>query len=142
MIINNIINMLKCCYLPIIKILKYSGAVFLTFTNAFSLFQTFNHLWDILDVNGDGFLDYGEFSRGFIGEMNELRKSLVRKVSLYGEKVNVHTGIFWLFMQQEDCLTRKDVCMGGYHFTFAFIWEKAGDSINISLLCSHFKQRT
>ena len=142
MIINNIINMLKCCYLPIIKILKYSGAVFLTFTNAFSLSQTFNHLWDILDVNGDGFLDYGEFSRGFIGEMNELRKSLVRKVSLYGEKVNVHTGIFWLFMQQEDCLTRKDVCMGGYHFTFAFIWEKAGDSINISLLCSHFKQRT
>ena len=99
-------------------------------------------MWDILDVNGDGFLDYGEFSRGFIGEMNELRKSLGRKVSLYGEKVNVHTGIFWLFMQQEDCLTRKDVCMGGYHFTFAFIWEKAGDSINISLLCSHFKQRT
>ncbi|CAH3189991.1 unnamed protein product [Porites evermanni] len=42
--------------------------------------ETFNHLWDILDVNGDGFLDYGEFSRGFIGEMNELRKSLVRKV--------------------------------------------------------------
>ena len=33
-------------------------------------------------MNGDGFLDYGEFSRGFIGEMNEFRKSLVRKVSL------------------------------------------------------------
>ena len=73
-------------------------------------------MWDILDVNGDGFLDYGEFSRGFIGEMNELRKSLVRKVSLYGEKVKyVHTGIFWLFMQQEDCLTRKDVCILRLH---------------------------
>ena len=34
-----------------------------------------------MDVNRDGFLDYGEFSRGFIGEMNELRKSSVRKVS-------------------------------------------------------------
>ena len=32
-------------------------------------------------MNRDGFLDYGEFSRGFIGEMNELRKSSVRKVS-------------------------------------------------------------
>lgn len=43
--------------------------------------QAFNHLWNVLDVNQDGFLDYGEFSRGFIGEMNELRKSSVRKVS-------------------------------------------------------------
>ena len=45
-------------------------------------FQAFDHLWSVLDVNGDGSLDYGEFSRGFIGEMNELRKSLVRKVSV------------------------------------------------------------
>lgn len=42
--------------------------------------QTFNRLWNVLDINQDGFLDYGEFSRGFIGEMNELRKSSVRKV--------------------------------------------------------------
>lgn len=42
--------------------------------------EGFNHLWNMLDVNGDGALDYGEFSRGFIGEMNESRKSLVRKV--------------------------------------------------------------
>ncbi|KAL9985116.1 hypothetical protein ACROYT_G007483 [Oculina patagonica] len=42
--------------------------------------EAFTHLWNVLDVNGDGFLDYGEFSRGFIGEMNELRKSSVRKV--------------------------------------------------------------
>lgn len=68
--------------------------------HAFSLFQTFNHLWDILDVNGDGFLDYGEFSRGFIGEMNELRKSLVRKVSVYGEKFNVHTAKVLLAFHQ------------------------------------------
>jgi hypothetical protein len=31
-------------------------------------------------VNGDGALDYGEFVRGFIGEMNESRKAYVRKV--------------------------------------------------------------
>lgn len=42
--------------------------------------EAFDHLWSLLDVNGDGFLDYGEFSRGFIGEMSELRKLLVRKV--------------------------------------------------------------
>ncbi|XP_068744753.1 calcyphosin-2-like isoform X1 [Montipora capricornis] len=42
--------------------------------------EVFDDLWDALDVNADGFLDYGEFSRGFIGEMSELRKSLVRKV--------------------------------------------------------------
>jgi len=42
--------------------------------------EAFSHLWNVLDVNRDGFLDYGEFSRGFIGEMNELRKSSVRKV--------------------------------------------------------------
>lgn len=35
-----------------------------------------------MDVNGDGFLDYGEFSRGFIGEMSELRKLFVRKASV------------------------------------------------------------
>lgn len=49
------------------------------------LSQAFEHLWNVLDVNGDGFLDYGEFSRGFIGEMNELRKSSVRKVSAQKE---------------------------------------------------------
>ncbi|XP_015764532.1 PREDICTED: calcyphosin-2-like [Acropora digitifera] len=42
--------------------------------------EVLEDLWNVLDVNGDGFLDYGEFSRGFIGEMNEFRKSLVRKV--------------------------------------------------------------
>lgn len=115
MININIINMLTCCHRPIIKIPTYSGAVFLTFTHAFSLFQTFNHLWDILDANGDGFLDYGEFSRGFIGEMNELRKSLVRKVSVYGEKLfNVHTAIFWLFTRHPTGrLPSKKECLHG-----------------------------
>ncbi|XP_074640021.1 calcyphosin-2-like isoform X2 [Tubulanus polymorphus] len=41
--------------------------------------EDFTRLWKILDLNGDGFLDYGEFMRGVIGEMNEYRKSFVRK---------------------------------------------------------------
>ncbi|KAJ8249839.1 hypothetical protein COCON_G00230550 [Conger conger] len=36
-------------------------------------------VWRILDQNGDGQVDYGEFIRGVIGEMNESRKSFVRK---------------------------------------------------------------
>ena len=36
-------------------------------------------MWDALDVNKDGVLDYGEFIRGFFGEMNEERKNWVRK---------------------------------------------------------------
>ncbi|KAJ8373539.1 hypothetical protein SKAU_G00041190 [Synaphobranchus kaupii] len=35
--------------------------------------------WRILDQNGDGQVDYGEFFRGVMGEMNEFRKSFVRK---------------------------------------------------------------
>lgn len=33
-----------------------------------------------MDENHDGALDYGEFTRNFIGEMNEKRKALVLKV--------------------------------------------------------------
>lgn len=32
-----------------------------------------------MDSNSDGGLDYGEFVRGFFGEMNEIRKDWVRK---------------------------------------------------------------
>ncbi|XP_077998416.1 calcyphosin-2-like [Glandiceps talaboti] len=42
--------------------------------------EKFQSLWTVLDQNGDGCIDYGEFVRGFIGEMTEWRKSLVRKV--------------------------------------------------------------
>ena len=42
--------------------------------------QDFDGIWQIIDVNGDGQIDYGEFVRGILGEMNEYRKSLVRKV--------------------------------------------------------------
>ncbi|KAK3730267.1 hypothetical protein QZH41_016445, partial [Actinostola sp. cb2023] len=42
--------------------------------------QVLEDLWKLLDVNRDGALDYGEFVRGFIGEMNESRKAYVRKV--------------------------------------------------------------
>ena len=51
-------------------------------TAVFLLFQAFEELWRLLDVNRDGALDYGEFVRGFIGEMNESRKAYVRKVFL------------------------------------------------------------
>ena len=36
-------------------------------------------VWNIVDSNKDGVLDYGEFLRGFIGEMSEQRKVWVRK---------------------------------------------------------------
>ena len=36
-------------------------------------------MWELLDRNNDGVLDYGEFVRGFFGEMNETRKHYVRK---------------------------------------------------------------
>lgn len=39
-------------------------------------------MWGIVDENGDGVLDYGEFTRSFIGSMSEFRKHFVRKVKL------------------------------------------------------------
>uniref|UniRef100_A0A2K5NZY7 Calcyphosine 2 n=1 Tax=Cercocebus atys TaxID=9531 RepID=A0A2K5NZY7_CERAT len=41
--------------------------------------KDFESAWLILDDNGNGKADYGEFKRGIIGEMNEYRKSYVRK---------------------------------------------------------------
>lgn len=43
-------------------------------------FQKSDDLWDYLDKNGTSFLEYDEFLRGFLGEMSERRKLLVRKV--------------------------------------------------------------
>lgn len=37
-------------------------------------------MWTVVDQNGDGVLDYGEFIRSFIGTMSEFRKQFVRKV--------------------------------------------------------------
>lgn len=42
--------------------------------------DSFEAMWNIVDENHDGVLDYSEFTRNFIGEMNELRKALVLKV--------------------------------------------------------------
>uniref|UniRef100_A0A8C3W7H1 Calcyphosine 2 n=1 Tax=Catagonus wagneri TaxID=51154 RepID=A0A8C3W7H1_9CETA len=39
----------------------------------------FESLWLILNGNGNGRVDYGEFKRAVVGEMNEYRKSFVRK---------------------------------------------------------------
>lgn len=39
----------------------------------------FETVWNIVDANHDGVLDYSEFTRNFIGEMNEQRKALVLK---------------------------------------------------------------
>ena len=52
------------------------------FYSDFYLLQNFEYIWERVDADGDGKLDYGEFVRGFLGEMNEGRKSVVRKVNL------------------------------------------------------------
>ena len=44
--------------------------------------QHLDDIWELLDVDGSGYLDYGEFMRGVIGEMSESRKALVRKVKI------------------------------------------------------------
>ncbi|XP_015980932.2 calcyphosin-2 isoform X3 [Rousettus aegyptiacus] len=41
--------------------------------------KDFESSWLILNDNGNGKVDYGEFKRAIIGEMNEYRKSFVRK---------------------------------------------------------------
>ncbi|XP_045144729.1 calcyphosin-2 [Echinops telfairi] len=41
--------------------------------------KDFESLWLILNANGSDKMDYGEFKRAIIGEMNEYRKSFVRK---------------------------------------------------------------
>ncbi|XP_072002848.1 calcyphosin-2 isoform X2 [Engystomops pustulosus] len=41
--------------------------------------KIFESLWLILDENNEGRVDYGTFLRALIGEMNEYRKSFVRK---------------------------------------------------------------
>ncbi|XP_045444224.1 calcyphosin-2 isoform X2 [Pipistrellus kuhlii] len=41
--------------------------------------KDFESSWLILNDNGNGKVDYGEFRRAIIGEMNEYRKSFVRK---------------------------------------------------------------
>ncbi|XP_035874559.1 calcyphosin-2 isoform X2 [Phyllostomus discolor] len=41
--------------------------------------KDFESLWLILNDSGNGRVDYGEFKRATIGEMNEYRKSFVRK---------------------------------------------------------------
>ncbi|XP_036376393.1 calcyphosin-2 [Megalops cyprinoides] len=41
--------------------------------------KDFDAVWRILDQHGGGRVDYGEFIRAVIGEMNEFRKSFVRK---------------------------------------------------------------
>lgn len=53
-------------------------------------------MWAVVDQNGDGVLDYGEFIRSFIGTMSELRKNFVRKVSLgiEYERTGLHTPYF------------------------------------------------
>lgn len=38
----------------------------------------------MIDANADGTVDYGEFTRAFIGRMNEARKQYVRKVRTTG----------------------------------------------------------
>jgi len=47
------------------------------------IFQKADDLWDLLDVEGTSFMAYDDFMRYYLGEMNEYRKFLVIKVSLF-----------------------------------------------------------
>nr|XP_002126284.1 calcyphosin-2 [Ciona intestinalis] len=65
--------------------------------------QDFQAVWRVVDENNDGAIDYGEFMRSFIGEMNETRNSIVRKVF---KKIDPHkTGYVKLLdMQKLYCV--------------------------------------
>ncbi|XP_041354140.1 calcyphosin-2-like [Gigantopelta aegis] len=41
--------------------------------------QSLDAVWEILDPEGSGSVDYGDYMRAILGEMNEYRKSLIRK---------------------------------------------------------------
>ena len=45
--------------------------------------QYLEEVFEILDPEGMKLLDYVEFVHGIIGEMNEYRKALVRKVGIF-----------------------------------------------------------
>ena len=47
------------------------------------LWQHFDDLWEFLDTDSSGFMEYDVFMRAFLGEMSESRKTLVRKVVIY-----------------------------------------------------------
>lgn len=54
-------------------------------------------MWLILDDSKSDKVDYGEFVRAIVGEMNEYRKALVRKVSFTADSVDILQSNFcWL----------------------------------------------
>ena len=73
------------------------------------LLQVFDRLWSVLDTNGDGVLDYGEFSRGFFGEMSERRKACVRKVQ-YRSRVTLPRARASLARSSGGKVTCKSYC--------------------------------
>lgn len=52
------------------------------------LFQKFDDLWELVDRNCSSFVHFDEFIRFFLGEMDEKRKKLVRKVIIITKVVN------------------------------------------------------
>lgn len=59
--------------------------------------QDFESLWLILDDSKSDKVDYGEFVRAIVGEMNEYRKAFVRKVSFTAGSVDILQSNFcWL----------------------------------------------
>ena len=70
--------------------------------------QNFNVIWQAIDTDGDGKLDYSEFLRGVIGEMSESRKALVRKV------LNNKSWIFQHYLADmcylTDIFLRNQIC--------------------------------
>lgn len=53
-------------------------------------FQDFESLWLILDDSKNDKVDYGEFTHAIFGEMNEYRKTFVRKVSFIADILSVN----------------------------------------------------
>ncbi|KAB1270051.1 Calcyphosin-2 [Camelus dromedarius] len=75
----------------------------------------FESLWLILNDNDNGKVDYGEFKRAIIGEMNEYRKSFVRKAFMKLD-FNKTGSVSTIDIKKCYCAKKHPQVMSG-HFT-------------------------